>query len=164
MKIKYGRDEDLYLGVVRDVKLNTTSDVAFVAVDYTTYYPTNCAWVTKTPIADSYLKYNPLVGYHIVTEGQKSAMPVLSIIALLNQQVRIKQWTAAGNVNFIAKNMVVATFTGGKTQEGDSGTIVYTESGSRIVGVHSGQYNSNQYISSADLATQELLLRDGWYK
>lgn len=164
MKIKYGRDGDLYLGVVRDVKLNTTSDVAFVAVDYTTYYPTNCAWVTKTPIADSYLKYNSLVGYHIVTEGQKSAMPVLSIIALLNQQVRIKQWTAAGNVNFIAKNMVVATFTGGKTQEGDSGAIVYTESGSRIVGVHSGQYNSNQYISSANLATQELLLRDGWYK
>ena len=36
MKIKYGRDGDLYFGVVRDVKLNTTSDVAFVAVDYTT--------------------------------------------------------------------------------------------------------------------------------
>lgn len=169
MKIYQGRNEERYLGTVTNVVLNKSSDAAFVTVDYDTFYPTNCAWVTKTPIADEYVKNASLVNYHVITEGQKSAMRVLSLIAILNRKVHIQEWTAAGQVDFVATNMISATFYGGKTEQGDSGAIVYTDSSygssyTKVVGVHCGHSGSNQYLSSADLISQDLYLSNGWVK
>ena len=156
-------ETDTNLGKVTSVKLNASSDAAFVAVDYDKYYPTNTTYRTKTALYDKILKNSSLVGYEVSTEGQKTANVVKAKVTEINKKVHVQKWTPAGQADFYANNMVYATFTSSQTQEGDSGGIVYVNG--YVAGIHSARLgNTTQIFSSAELVLKDLGLTNIWEK
>lgn len=154
---------DTYLGKVTSVKLNGTSDAAFVTVDYDKYYPTNTTYRTKTALADNVIKNSTLVGYEVYTERQKTTNVVKAKVTNINKKVRVQQWTPVGQVDFYANNLVYATFTSSQTQDGDSGGIVYMNG--KVAGIHSGRLGTTtQLFFSAELALEDLGVTSVWVK
>lgn len=161
MKINVGLT-DTYLGTVTSVKLNASSDAAFVAVDYDKYYPTNVTLRTKTPLYDKVLKNSSLVGYEVCIEGQHTPNVVKAKVTELNKKLLISKWTPAGQTSFYANNLVYGTYTSSQTNEGDSGAIVYVNG--YVAGIHCGRTGTTHIFSSAELALKDLGLTNVWEK
>lgn len=161
MKINVGLT-DTYLGTVTSVKLNATSDAAFVAVDYDKYYPTNVTLRTKTALYDQVLKNASLVGYEVCIEGQKTPNVVKAKVTELNKKLHVTKWTPAGQADFYANNLVYGTFTSSQTSEGDSGAIVYVNG--YVAGIHCASAGTTHIFSSAELALKDLGLTNVWEK
>lgn len=157
-------------GTVAAVCKGPQADAAFVAIDYTKFYPTNVTQWTKTVLLDDYISNASLPNVSVVAEGQTTQKAIKAKVTSINNTIEVKQTTVVGNVSYVVKNMAFAEFTDQSTitKPGDSGCIIYGATAKKWAGVLSGIATSSgkkiTFFSSAELSLTALGASKTWVK
>lgn len=145
MKFNWGNSTD-YLGTVSQIAKAQKVDAAFVTVDFDKYYPTNVTQWSKTVYQSKYLVtnnfMNSIANQSMVVEGQATQKSIkVKVIKLHNTQTTTGFGTDGKPVSYPIAEVVCAEFVNpaDTTKSGDSGGIVYTETGAYLGGIHIGK-------------------------
>lgn len=176
MKFNFGSSTD-YLGKVTKTAIFQKVDAAFVAVDYTKYYPTNVTQWSKTTYQSKCLKtdnfLNSIANQSMIVEGQSTKKAIKIKVYKLHNTQSVQGFASTGKPTFFPVSEVVyANFTvpSDTTKSGDSGGIVYTQTGAYLGGIHIGKAtlktNSTriEMFSSAEHALKGLGASLSWVK
>lgn len=147
MKYNFGSSTD-DLGVVSQIAKAQKIDAAFVTVNYEKYYPTNVTQWSKTVYQGKYLKtssfMNSIANQSMIVEGQATKKAIkIKVVKLHNTQTTTGFGSNGQPVSYPIAEVVCAEFVNPSdtTRTGDSGGIVYTETGALLGGIHIGKGN-----------------------
>lgn len=165
------------LGKVTKTAISQKVDAAFVSVDYEKYYPTNVTQWSKTTYQSKYLItnnfLNSIANQSMIVEGQSTKKAIKIKVYKLHNTQTSKGFSSTGKPKlFPVSEVVYANFTvpSDTTKTGDSGGIVYTQTGAYLGGIHIGKATVTgtqtriEMFSSAEHALKALGASLSWVK
>lgn len=176
MKFNFGSTKN-NLGKVTKTAISQKVDAAFVSVDYEKYYPTNVTQWSKTTYQSKYLItnnfLNSIANQSMIVEGQSTKKAIKIKVYKLHNTQTSKGFSSTGKPKlFPVEEVVYANFTvpSDTTKTGDSGGIVYTQTGAYLGGIHIGKATVTgtqtriEMFSSAEHALKALGASLSWVK